>query len=131
MAGADLSDVFAELSSLPHEPSEKRDVCHRCRYVQNRGAKNKYKLATPFLFILYSLLYAHTYRRPSTVCVCSCFPSEPIPIQTRVLIRQHPNEVRPPHGRLSYQFNTTTLACLGCQGSTNYSFTLIQCLHKC
>ncbi len=36
MAGADLSDVFSELASLPHEPSEKRGVCHRCRYVQNR-----------------------------------------------------------------------------------------------
>lgn len=27
------------------------------------------------------------------MCVCSCFPNEPIPIQTRVIILQHPNEV--------------------------------------
>lgn len=48
----------------------------------------------------YFLKFLYECRRPSTVCVCSCFPSQPIPIQTRVLILQHPNEVRWLHGRL-------------------------------
>ncbi|CAI8016478.1 tRNA-uridine aminocarboxypropyltransferase 2 [Geodia barretti] len=31
-------------------------------------------------------------RRPSVVCVCSCFPESPVSIETRVVILQHPNE---------------------------------------
>ena len=33
MAGVDLLEDLSELSSLPHEPSDKREVCHRCRYA--------------------------------------------------------------------------------------------------
>lgn len=32
-------------------------------------------------------------RRPVAVCICSCFPEEAVPIQSRIIILQHPNEV--------------------------------------
>ena len=32
-------------------------------------------------------------RRPVAVCICSCFPEEAVPIQSRIIVLQHPNEV--------------------------------------
>ena len=79
-----------------------------------------YKLREPIKSRSTPYLVFNTCRRPSSVCVCSCFPSEPIPIQTRVLILQHPNEVRQSHARLSF------VITLGHRGSTNI-FMLFRC----
>ena len=51
-----------------------------------------------FMYIHVFILVCNTAvcRRPATVCICSCFPDEPLAIRSRVLILQHPNEVGQP-----------------------------------
>jgi len=35
MAGGGVEEVFAELSSLPCEQPERRNICKRCRYAHH------------------------------------------------------------------------------------------------
>ncbi len=85
-SGADSEDAFAQLLSLPEEISTKRHVCVRCKWAS-------------FLATYYWFLWCIIYRRPSRVCICSCFPDTPLPVQSRIIILQHPHEASLDHFR--------------------------------
>ena len=86
-----MEEVFAELSSLPCEQPERRDICKRCRYAHHYV----YVQTMCAWLCVYPNLPTSLplHRRPSVVCVCSCFPDTPVTIETRIIILQHPNEV--------------------------------------
>lgn len=72
-----------------------RELCFP--YFRSRPVKTwQATCGAPYCSISYSSnihLSVCSCRRPLPVCICSCFPSEPLPIQTRVIILQHPHEV--------------------------------------
>ena len=72
---------------------------HRGQCAEDAGPlKRCLKLSTHFAqppppTHTHTHVVASPYRRPVTVCICSCLPDEPFKIGSRVLILQHPNEV--------------------------------------
>ena len=79
----DKDDVFSRFLAFPEEASTKRSVCERCRCLEDWSPGH-------FSCIFLSVC---KYRRPTSVCICSCFPATPIAIQTRIIVLQHPHEV--------------------------------------